>query len=275
MSETPLFFSSVRGERLFGVIHEPEIQPLEEGFVFCHALAEEKLWSHRVLVAFARLLASRGHVVLRFDMAGEGDSEGRFEEMTIDTRLEDIATARAWLAARFGELTNLSLLGLRLGATLAQLSAIRDSGRIGRLILWEPIISGAAYAQDLLRAHLANQMAVFGRVSITRNQLVAQLEAGEFVNVEGYGITNSLYQTLRAIKLDESVSDFDRPTLIMQVGRENQPLREDIARFEQAHPHAVVDTVAEQPFWRETRFFFGQSIPLYRRTIHWMENGDG
>lgn len=275
MNEKPFFFPSRSGERLFGVLHEPEARPHDEGFVFCHALAEEKLWSHRVFLSFARYLSARGHIVLRFDMTGEGDSEGCFEKTTIETRLKDIATAREYLLEHFSELSGISLLGLRLGATLAQISATRDDRAVNRLVLWEPIISGKTYAQELLRVHLANQMAVFGRVTINRNQLVAMMEAGELVNIEGYGLTYSLYEAICNIQLDSSEHVLEKPSHVVQIGKENQAIREDLASFSGLHPQTTVDTIAEQPFWRETRFYCGQAASLYGKTLEWMESASG
>ena len=40
MKETPFFFSN-GSYNLFGILHEPEIEPNGEGFVFCHPFAEE------------------------------------------------------------------------------------------------------------------------------------------------------------------------------------------------------------------------------------------
>jgi hypothetical protein len=64
--ETPFFFGSAE-QRLFGVIHEPVGPTFKTPYVFCHPFGEEKLWAHRVFVAYSRLLAADGYLVLRFD----------------------------------------------------------------------------------------------------------------------------------------------------------------------------------------------------------------
>ena len=46
------------------------------GIVFCHPFGEEKLWTHRVFVTFARRLAAAGHAVLRFDHRANGEQMG-------------------------------------------------------------------------------------------------------------------------------------------------------------------------------------------------------
>jgi len=45
--ETPFFFR-LGGNQLFAVLHQPDCGKPRQGIVLCHALAEEKLWSHRV-----------------------------------------------------------------------------------------------------------------------------------------------------------------------------------------------------------------------------------
>ena len=69
MKETPTFIPHLE-DRLFGMLHEPEGRTSRTPFVFCHPFAEEKLWTQRVYVSFARRLAREGHPVLRFDYRG-------------------------------------------------------------------------------------------------------------------------------------------------------------------------------------------------------------
>ena len=56
MNEIPFFLGSP-GSQLFAVAHDPGGAPSGDTFVFCHPLAEEKLWAHRVFVNYARLAA--------------------------------------------------------------------------------------------------------------------------------------------------------------------------------------------------------------------------
>jgi len=65
-----------------------------------HPFAEEKLWSHRVFVSFARALAERGYPVLRFDYMGAGDSSGTTPETSLQTHLDDLRAAVEVLLAR-------------------------------------------------------------------------------------------------------------------------------------------------------------------------------
>jgi alpha/beta superfamily hydrolase len=105
--ETPFFFQG-NGYRLFGVFHEASGPKKKEGFVFCAPFAEEKLWTHRVFVNFARLLAEKGYPVLRFDYMGNGDSEGDFEESSLETMLSDTECATIMLREKISAIESIN-----------------------------------------------------------------------------------------------------------------------------------------------------------------------
>lgn len=96
------------------------------------------------------MLSRQGHHVLRFDYYGTGDSAGSVTETLPDTWVGDVKLAAAELldlsAAR-----SLSLVGLRLGAAVA-LDACRMGLKARSLVLWEPVLSGKAYLDELVAA---------------------------------------------------------------------------------------------------------------------------
>ena len=47
-----------------------------------------------MFVNFGREAALRGYRVLRFDLAGHGDSQGQSEDMTVTSYLDDIESAK-------------------------------------------------------------------------------------------------------------------------------------------------------------------------------------
>jgi hypothetical protein len=51
-NETPQFFPNRESQRLFSVLHR--VPSADLAVVVCAPLFDEKLWSHRVLVNFAR-----------------------------------------------------------------------------------------------------------------------------------------------------------------------------------------------------------------------------
>lgn len=269
MDETPFFFP-VADQELFGILHRPSATPSGAGFVFCHPFAEEKLWAHRVFVSLARDLAARGHAVLRFDHMGHGDSDGEFQDASVVTHLRDIEAAVGRLRAESPGLNEVALLGLRLGATFAAMSAERILG-IDRLVLWDPVIDGGRYVQEVLRSNLTSQLATFGKVLQDRKALVESLDTGKPINVDGYELGREFYEQASKIDLLSGDIAFTGGVLILQVGKPGQPARKDLLALKDRFPGAQLDLCVEEPFWREIKPFYARAEQLSTATLAWLE----
>ncbi|MDP1768783.1 MAG: alpha/beta hydrolase [Nitrospirota bacterium] len=268
--ETPMFFEN-GSYRLFGVLHEPATAPSGWGWVFCHPFAEEKLWAQRVYVSFARMLAARGAWVLRFDAMGNGDSQGRFSDSSVDTMLSDIGCAIRRLERSSGTALNVGLLGLRFGATLAALAAERCP-TVGKLVLWEPIVDGGKYMQELLRVNLTTQTAIYKEIRHNREALVRMMrEEGRTVNVDGYEIAYPCYEQASAVKLNEEGKRFAGPCLIVQMGRAGQPIRAEVKVLKDTYRSADIREVVEEPFWKEIKQWYRTAPNLFEATSAWVE----
>ena len=121
--------------------------------VICHPFGQEYLRAHRSLRELAARLAAAGFHVLRFDYQGTGDSAGEGNEAGVEAWLGDVAAAMAEIREASG-LPRVALVGLRLGATLATLAA-RRAGGVEALVLWDPVLDGAAYLGEVRAAHRA------------------------------------------------------------------------------------------------------------------------
>jgi pimeloyl-ACP methyl ester carboxylesterase len=145
------FYFGPAGRELFGIYHPPVGTPREEGVVICPPLFAEYLRCHTCLKRLAAALAASGVHALRFDYHGTGDASGDFEETTPADWQNDIRAAAAELQALSG-VRRVRLIGVRLGATLAARVAV-DAGSVQRVILWDPIVDGAAYVRQLQATH--------------------------------------------------------------------------------------------------------------------------
>lgn len=268
VTEHPFFFPGPHAT-LFGIVHDAASgAPPREPVVFCHPFGEEKLWAHRVFVTFARQLAALGHPVLRFDYSGHGDSDGEFRDFSVSTALADIGCAIDWLKAHTGR-SQVSLLGLRLGATLAR-QVVTTRHDVASLILWAPIVDAGKYMQELLRINLTTQMAVYKEIRFDREALAAMLRAGDTVNVDGYEIGWPLFEQMSALRLSDS-SRFDGPCLVLQVERNAAaPGARDIDALRAANPALVARVVQEEPFWKEIERFYDSAPNLMAETLRWM-----
>ncbi|RYE99043.1 MAG: hypothetical protein EOO77_36185 [Oxalobacteraceae bacterium] len=120
----------------------------DEGFVICYPAPQDMMRANHSQVLLSRKLQSQGFPVMRFDYLGTGDSAG--EITTLKQWREDLMDAVAAFKKKSGVKT-VSLIGTRLGATLAVLS----SQEVGfkRLILWDPVINGIELLDSYRKAH--------------------------------------------------------------------------------------------------------------------------
>ncbi|MGF6771231.1 pimeloyl-ACP methyl ester carboxylesterase [Paraburkholderia sp. GAS199] len=126
------------------------------GVVLCSPFGYDALCTHRGWRNLAGRIAAAGMPVLRFDYPGTGDSAASEEDpRRVEAWLESIVAATRYLRERTG-VTSVSLVGLRLGATLAALAAQR-LGDVESLVLLAPAISGRNYLREL-RAHRQSWM---------------------------------------------------------------------------------------------------------------------
>ncbi len=147
----PLYFGSA-DRPLFGVYHRPKGTPRNSGVVLCYPFGQEYMRSHRAFRQLALLLSKRGFHVFRFDYFGTGDSAGRSDEGDVRQWLEDISTVIEELKDT-AAIESVSLVGLRLGATLAGY-ATAERTDIDQLVLWDPLVSGESYVQEIMPPHL-------------------------------------------------------------------------------------------------------------------------
>lgn len=267
--ETPFFFRNDSYE-LFGVLHEPAAGGSRTPFVFCHPFAEEKLWTHRTFVSFARILAQRGHAVLRFDYMGNGDSGGSFHESSLETNLSDLACAIDHVKAHTGS-SNVNLLGLRFGAALAALAA-EQRRDVAQLVAWAPVVDCGKYMQEMLRINLTTQLAVYREVRHDREALVGLLQQGQIVNIDGYGINLAMFEQLSACRLSGEPKQFGGPCLIVHVGRESaRPATPDVRGLSGEYANATLLVAQEEPFWKEIKQFYDQAPNLFAATVDWLD----
>jgi len=130
----------------------PRLRPRGAAVLLCNPFGEEAVRAHRAYRVLARRLDEAGYPTMRFDYAGTGDSSGEAGEHGVADWLEDIAAAADALRAESGQ-SRIVVVGLRLGATLAALATQRGLLRPAHLLLWDPVVDGAAHLRDLERAH--------------------------------------------------------------------------------------------------------------------------
>lgn len=258
-------FLYVNGESVFAGFHYPS-GAASRGVVICHPMGEEKLWAHRVLVSFARTLAAAGYAATLFDFRGEGDSDGEFEWSDLDTRVQDTGCAIDALREQVPSVKEVSLVGLRLGAAVATITAVQRTD-VSRLVLWDPIVDGSAYMQSVLRVNLMYQMGVHRMVVENRDALVERLAGGGTVNIEGYELGGRLFSQVNAFRLRDELGKFPGPSLLVQINESESPLNPELEAISGAIQQCRATSIEGVPFWRELRIFHQRASELERVTL--------
>jgi pimeloyl-ACP methyl ester carboxylesterase len=133
---------------LLGHLDLPDEQPAREGLVIVPPFGWEDICSYRPLRSLARSLAAQGIAVLRFDLPGTGDSSGSaLDSDLFPAWVRSVQAAVAELKI-VSEVRTVSVLGIRLGATLA-LAAASTGTSVENLILWGASASGYAVVREL------------------------------------------------------------------------------------------------------------------------------
>lgn len=208
---------------LFGLYHPAARQPSRGRVLLLPALAEEFNTCHRLCAQACRAMADAGFDVLRFDLSGTGDSDGRLEDLGWAQWLADgQAALKALQDASSGQAPEvpLWLWGVRGGAMLAaalaaELGVARDAAQDEgqppqnttlNLLWWQPITQGRQQLQQWLRLDAARQWV--GPSAEERGTAGAPNEGSnaaerlmhEAVSLGGYGITPRWAADLRALK---------------------------------------------------------------------------
>jgi pimeloyl-ACP methyl ester carboxylesterase len=148
----PYFFGPPE-RQLFAVHHPAQVAARGHGVVICYPWGHEYVNSLRGCRQLAARLARLGFDVLRFDYYGTGDSAGWGEDVTCRSCIDDVLQAIEELTSNH-RLHTLSLIGVRLGATVAALAAAQRDDVEG-LVMWEPVEAGRVYLAALRARHAA------------------------------------------------------------------------------------------------------------------------
>ena len=230
------FYFGPPDKLLFACCHEPALDRRRKcAVVICQPVGHEYINSHRALRQLASRLCYAGFTVLRFDYYGCGDSIGSAEEGRIFQWLEDISTAISEVRHRTGAV-QVCVIGLRLGAALATIAANKRAD-VESLVLWDPVVSGKSYLDELLR--LQREMLRF------RPKPSSTHEPLDYVDVLGFPVSRFLQAELKNMDLSTIGRGSASNILLIQTNQTGKEadLREDLSqmrgRFEYQHLDAT------------------------------------
>ena len=132
-------------EGCFGWLHQAAGG---RGVVLCPPFGHEALGTHRALRDLAERLAAQGLPTLRFDPPGSGDSLDLPPEAALLPAWRDAVRAATRALRQGTGVTVVTLVGLRLGASVALLAA-EALEAVDSVACLAPVVSGRSYLREL------------------------------------------------------------------------------------------------------------------------------
>lgn len=245
------FFLEADAGKRFCVFHPPR-GACRGAVLYVHPFGEEMNKSRRMASLQARALAALGYGVLMLDLYGCGDSSGDFGDARWEIWKTDLAVGHLWLQNRVGQ--PVSLWGLRLGALLALDYAGSATLAVERVVLWQPVHSGAIFLTQFLRLLIASDMLADSTEKGGGTKALREaLRAGEVLAVAGYDLAPALADAIDALDANALGAAGCPLHWVEAVAAEGRPLSPASARviatWQQRGADLQVHLVTCPPFW--------------------------
>jgi pimeloyl-ACP methyl ester carboxylesterase len=225
----------------FVAVYSPEGRA-KARVVLCPPLGEEQSRARTALHRVAARLAREGFLAATYDPLGHGDSEGEPETATMATLDRDVVTVAHLVEADV-------VVGLRFGALVATLAATSGRLPVRKLVLVAPVLRGAPYARELLRASVETSHGASVR---SLSDAEAALLAGGIVACDGHRLGAELFRgMLAADAINALASASEIPTELLRLrGRPLAAVLPDAAELSRMCPWVRSRDVEGPPFWQ-------------------------
>lgn len=230
--------------------------------VLCAPWGREYLFAHRALRRLGDMLGEAGWDTFRFDYFGTGDSAGELVDADIAGWEADIEWAIDEALQSSGA-NKATLVGLRLGATLAARVAQRNKRLVDRLVMWDPVIDGRELIEEMLAGAVPGK-ALNGSAS------------GHLV--DGFLLTSAMERDIATIELAASMPGLPKRVITIATrhcARGNSKLAERRAApaGEGATGMHVIEHIPSEPAWLEQGDAGAGALPVavLERIRQWMD----
>ena len=192
--EDKVLFKNSKGDKLCGILTNPSGDITNLIIVFIHGFNSNK--DSRTLALTRYLLNKKNISTFRFDLFGQGESEGKFEELTLTEGINDGLAAIAVLKKRGYK--KIGVIGGSFGANVA----IHIASRLKSVLLLGLISSAVDYKEQIQNA-------------LSKSELQEWKEQGYRTIKDGKRINYTYYQDIVNHSAFEAARDIRIPTLII------------------------------------------------------------
>jgi alpha/beta superfamily hydrolase len=204
----------IGGRTTVAVLSTPTDARPSAGWVICHSLGSEHVHLQPLEVEAARSLTEAGFAVLRFHTQGYGDSEGATEAVSLASHLRDAIDATGVLASE-ADISDIGLIGGSFGGAVAALAADRVAA--SRLVMWQPVVAGARFIHQFVRAGLVTELASRGGRLSDGDDPFAGLEPDTALDVQGFPLRKAVYEEIASLDLLRELKSFSGKSLVVQL----------------------------------------------------------
>jgi len=192
------FFSNDKGMKLCGIISVPEASVKPPIITLCHGLSTSK--DGRTYTRLESMMNRKGIATFRFDFFGHGESEGKFEDITISEAVKNVIKAIQIL--KNSGYSKIGLIGSSFGGYASLIAASQRPDLI-LLALKSPV-------SDYLGLLIAKDQAID----------IAHWKHDGFITLNGIEgqrlkLNYSFFQDAATIESYEAIKKIKTPTLIV------------------------------------------------------------
>ncbi|KAA1183071.1 alpha/beta fold hydrolase [Rhizobium tropici] len=147
-AEDKLIHFNVDGQKIVGTLvlpdnaKKPPVVLMLHGFTGTRDEWKSEFVPEGLFGRAAPVFAKNGIATLRIDFRGSGDSDGKFEDMTVESEVKDALAALDYLSSSPDVSNkNISVMGMSLGGAVSTAVAGRSTIPVKSLVLWNPGIN--------------------------------------------------------------------------------------------------------------------------------------
>lgn len=183
------------GHTLRGILNFPEGKETAPVLINIHGFGGNKSGYKNLHTHMARTLEANGIACVRFDMYGNGESDGEFEDMTFTSLLEDTEDIYRWvLKQEWTDKDQVILSGQSMGGYVASCAAPRL--KPSKLVLMCP--GGGMWYGALERAQALEEKGIF------------------FADVEGLKFSTAFNKDLHQYEPFSTAKGYDGPVVLIR-----------------------------------------------------------
>lgn len=186
--------------------------------VICSSILGEFEANYHRERLLARALADSSIAVARFHYAGEGNSSGNRDSLTLTSMIEGAQNVASHIAALGYE--RRAYVGTRVGCLVAASVATSDGN--APLVLWEPVEHGLDFIRDAERKRRMSGLA--HAAAPTRRERASEGDE-DLVELFGYDVHSSLLEDLEKANLLETLATPGPSIFLGRFGRPDQTHR--------------------------------------------------